>query len=75
VTTLADLFDAAMNRALRNEKRRDAAAFADSAAFLRANGMESMLGLQKKASEMWGRCSNITERIKQMEKKLHGRQK
>jgi len=74
VPTLADLFDAAMNRALRNENRRDAAAFADSAAFLRANGIESMQGLQEKASEMWGRCSHITGRIKQVEKKLHGRQ-
>ncbi len=32
VPTLADLFDAAMNRALRDGKRSDAIGFADSAA-------------------------------------------
>ncbi len=74
VPTLADLFDAAMNRAFRNENRRDATVFADGAAFLRVNGIESMRGLQEKASGMWNRCSRITERIKQVEKKLYERQ-
>ncbi len=71
VPTLADLFDAAMNRALRDGNRSEAADFADGAAFLRANSIESMQGIQEKAAEMWGRCSRITERIKQVEKKLH----
>ena len=39
-STLADFFDAAMNRALRDGKHSDAIDFADSAAFLRENGIE-----------------------------------
>ena len=50
---LADLFDAVMNRALRDGKRSDAVDFADGAAFLRENSIESIQGLQETASELW----------------------
>ena len=72
--TLADLFDAAMNRALRDGKRSDAADFADGAAFLRENGIESIQELQETASELWGRCRRVTERIRHVEDRLHERQ-
>ena len=71
---LADLFDAAMNRALRDGKRSDAIDFADGAAFLRANGIESMQELQERVSEMRSRCRRVTEQIKQAEDRLHERQ-
>lgn len=71
---LADLFDAAMNCALRDGKRGDAMAFADGAAFLRANGIESIQGLQETASEMRSRCRLVTEQIRQAEDRLHERQ-
>ena len=47
-TTLADLFDAAMNRALRDGKRSDAVNFADGAAFLRENGIESYRSFRRR---------------------------
>ncbi len=72
--TLADLFDAAMNRALGDGKRSDATDFADGAAFLRANGIESMQKLQERVSEMWSQCRRVTEQIKQAEDRLHERQ-
>lgn len=70
----ADLFDEAMNRALRDGKRSDAVDFADGAAFLRENGIESIQELQETASKLWGRCRRVTERIKQVEDRLHERQ-
>lgn len=72
--TLADLFDAAMNRALRDGKRSDAIAFADGAAFLRENGIESVQELQETALEMRSRCRHVTERMKLVEDRLHERQ-
>lgn len=72
--TLADLFDAAMNRALRDGKRSDAIDFADGAAFLRENSIESIQGLQETASELWSRCRRVTEQMKQVESRLHERQ-
>ncbi len=71
---LADLFDDAMNRALQNGNRSAAIDFADGAAFLRANGIESIEGLRERASEMWNRCRRATERIKRVEDRLHERQ-
>jgi len=64
----------ALQMALQNGNRNDAIAFADSKAFLRINGIESIQELQEKAAEMWSRCSLITGQIKQVEKKLHERQ-
>ncbi len=72
--TLADLFDAAMNRALRDGKRSDAIDFADGAAFLRENSIESIQELQEPASELWSRCRCVTEQIKQVEGRLHEQQ-
>ena len=72
--TLADLFDAAMNRALRDGKRSDAIDFADGAAFLRENNIESIQGLQETASELWSQCRRVTEQNKQVEDRLHERQ-
>ncbi len=71
---LADLFDEAMNRALRDGKRSDAVDFADGAAFLRENSIESIQELQETASELWSRCRHVTEQGKQVEGRLHERQ-
>ena len=73
-SVLADLFDAAMNRALRDGKRSGAIDFADGAAFLRENSIESIQGLQETASELWSRCRRVTKQIKQVESRLHERQ-
>lgn len=72
--TPADMLGGALQMALQNGNRNDAIAFADSEAFLRINGIESIQELQEKAAEMWSRCSRITGQIKQAEKKLHERQ-
>lgn len=56
---LTDLFDEAMNRALRDGKRSDAVDFADGA-FLRENSIESIQELQETVSELWSRCRHVT---------------
>ncbi len=73
-SALADLFDAAMNQALRDGKRSDAIDFEDGAAFLRENSIESIQELQEAVSELWGRCRRVTEQTKQVEDRLHERQ-
>lgn len=73
-SALADLFDAALNQALRDGKRSDAIDFEDGAAFLRENSIESIQELQEAVSELWGRCRRVTEQTKQVEDRLHERQ-